>query len=145
MVRLASVRDIPRVVELMTGAHKATPLADLVEFSPGLADRQLRQHLASVSSLCLVHEADGVVQGLFVGMACDHPNVPLRMAIEVVSWIDPAYRGKAWLQMKRWFEGWAVEQGCKACSFSSKSDLRFEAMLARSGYRLAESHYLKAL
>jgi hypothetical protein len=92
-----------------------------------------------------VHDVDGEARGIFVGMASDYPSAPIRIGVEVVSWVDREYRGRAWLQMKRQFEAWAKERGCKITSLSSKSDERFAKAIERDGYEYVESHFVKVL
>ena len=101
--------------------------------------------MRSESSLCLVYDVEGAARDCFVAVSGDHPNIPARMAIEVVSWIDPDYRGKAWFEMKARFETWARERGCSFTSLSSKSDGRFARHLERSGYAPIETHFLKKI
>lgn len=145
MIRLGNPGDTGRVIEMMAEAHKETPFASIVDFNAEMARARYLQHLSSSSALVLIHDVGGAARGIFVGAATDHPNVPVRLGIEVVSWIDPGHRGMAWFKMKRWFETWAKERGCVLSSLSSKSDERFAGAIERDGYWLAESHYLKVL
>lgn len=145
MIRPANVGDTPRVVEMVAAAHLISPLASYVDCSPVMVRDQFHFHLSSSSSLCLVHDVDGEARGIFVGMASDYPSAPIRIGVEVVSWVDREYRGRAWLQMKRQFEAWAKERGCKITSLSSKSDERFAKAIERDGYEYVESHFVKVL
>ena len=134
-----------RVIEMVEAAHLVSPLAPYVASSAEMVRAQFHHHLASPRSLCLVHDVNGVARGIFVAFAHDYPSAPIRIGVEVVSWVDPEHRGKAWFQMKRQFEAWAKEQGCKITSLSSKSDARFAKAIERDGYALVESHFVKAL
>lgn len=145
MIRLANVGDTARVVELLAAAYPVSPLARYVEFSPAMARDQFHFHLSSSTSLCIVHDVDGVAQGIFVGTAANYPSAPIRIGLEVVSWIDPAHRGRAWFKMKQWFERWATKRGCRITSLSSKSDERFAQSIERDGYVAVETHYVKVL
>lgn len=145
MIRLANVGDTARVVEMLAAAHPISPLAPYVDFSPAMAKDQFHFHLSSSSSLCIVHDVDGVAQGVFVATAANYPSAPIRIGLEVVSWIEPAHRGRAWFKMKQWFERWSKKQGCRIASLSSKSDERFVQSIERDGYRIAESHYVKVI
>lgn len=145
MIRLANVGDTARVVEMLAAAHPVSALAPYVSFSPAMAREQFLGHLAAEASLCLVHEIDGVAQGVFVAAASDYPSAPIRIGIEVVSWIEPDHRGRGWFQMKRRFEEWAKDKGCRITSLSSKSDLRFAKAIERDGYEYVESHFVKVL
>lgn len=145
MIRPANVGDTPRVVEMLANAHPVSVMARYVDFSPEMAREQVLAHLSDPASLCLVHDVNGVPQGVFVGVASDYPSAPIRIGIEVVSWIEPEHRGKAWFQMKRQFEKWAKDRGCKITSLSSKSDERFARAIERDGYQYVESHFVKVI
>jgi hypothetical protein len=135
-VRLANVGDTARVLELLAAAHPVSPFAAFSAFCPDMARASWLQHLASTTSLCLVYAPNDTVQGVFVTQALDHPSVRLRLGVEVVKWIDPNHRGRAWFKMLRWYERWAVSKGCKIATISD---------LKCPGYAAAETHYVKVL
>lgn len=135
-VRLANIGDTDRIVTMMADAFPESPFAEFCEFSPAMARRQFLQHLAAPTSLCLVHAPASDARGLFVVTAADHPSAPLRMCLEVVKWIEPSCRGKAWLRMLRWAERWAKEKGCTISTISG---------LDCPGYEPVETHYVKVL
>jgi len=145
MIRLANVGDTQRVVEMVEKAHAISPLAPYVDFCAPMVRDQFHSHLGSAASLCLVHDVGGIAQGVLVATAANYPSAPIRIGVEVVSWVEPEYRGMAWFRMKRWFEKWSKEKGCRISSLSSKSDERFAAAIKRDGYQYAESHYVKVL
>lgn len=145
MIRLANVGDTTRVVEMVGKAHAISPLAAYVECSPDMVRDQFHFHLSSSKSLCLVYEVNGVAEGVFVAAASDYPSAPIRIGIEVVSWIEPEHRGRAWFRMKKWFETWSKESGCRITSLSSKSDERFARAIERDGYKNVETHFVKVL
>lgn len=135
-VRLGNVGDTARVLELLADAHPASQFAAFSTFSPERARSQWLSHIASPTSLCLVYVPHDTVQGVFVVQALDHPSVALRLGVEVVKWIDPAHRGRAWFKMLRWYERWAVSKGCKIATISD---------LKCPGYKPVETHYVKVL
>lgn len=144
MIRQANVGDTLPVIALLREAHESA-LSKFFEFDAAMAERQWNAHLASAESICLVHEVDGVPRGVFVGAATNYPSGPVRLALEVVFWVTPQYRGSAWLRIMREFEAWAKRKGCAFTSISSKQDERFSTALERRGYAQAETHYLKAV
>jgi hypothetical protein len=145
VIRLANVGDTARVVEMLANAHPVSVMARYVDFSPEMAREQFLEHLACPTSLCLVHDVSGIAQGIFVGAASDYPSAPIRIGVEVVSWVEPSHRGSAWFKMKRQFETWAKDRGCKITSLSSKSDERFARAIERDGYQYVESHFVKVI
>lgn len=142
-VRLANVGDTVRVVVLCEEAFPDSPFAQYTTFSPDMARTQFLNHLGSPSSLCLVHDVAGEAQGLFVGAAVDYPNAPLRIGIEIVKWISPRHRGSAWAKMVRWFEAWAIGNGCTLVNISDDGALT--KWCDRNGYQFAESNRVKRL
>lgn len=145
MIRLARIADADRVVELMDAAHPHSAIAAYAPYDANMARVDFIRHCRSADSLCLVLEVSGLVQGIFVAVAHDHPRVPVRIAVEVVSWIMPSYRGMAWFKIKRSYESWAKEKRCKAVFLSSKKDKRFQDMIERDGYAPVEEHFGKVL
>lgn len=144
MIRPANVGDTIPVLGLLREAHEAA-LAGFFEFSAEMAERQWNSHLSSPESICIIYEVDGEPRGVFVGAATNYPSGPVRLAIEVVFWVSPQYRGSAWLRIMREFKSWAKDKGCAFTSISSKRDDRFSAALSRRGYAPAETHFLKAI
>ena len=144
MIRRATVNDTLPVLALLREAHEAA-LSKFFEFSPEMAERQWNAHLTSPDSICLVYEVGGEPRGVFVGAATNYPSGPVRLAIEVVFWVSPQYRGSAWLRIMREFEAWAKDNGCAFTSISSKQDERFSTALTRRGYTSAETNFLKAI
>jgi hypothetical protein len=130
------VGDTPRVMELLTDAHPRSPFAKYADFCPDMARASWLAHLGSSRSLCLVYQPVDTVQGVFVTQVVDHPSIKLRLGVEVVKWIDPAHRGRAWFKMLRWSERWQAGLGAK---ISTISDLKCP------GYAVAETHYVKVL
>lgn len=144
MIRRATVDDTLPVIALLREAHEAA-LSKFFEFDVAMAERQWNAHLASEESICLVYDVDGVPRGVFVGAATNYPSGPVRLAIEVVFWVSPQYRGSAWIRIMREFEAWAKAKGCAFTSISSKQDERFSTALERRGYAPAETNYLRAV
>lgn len=142
MIRRATLNDTLPVLSLLREAHSAA-LAKFFEFDAAMAERQFTTHLASPESICLVYEADNEPRGIFVGVATNYPSGPVKLAIEVVFWVSPQYRGSAWIRIMREFETWAADNGCAFTSISSKQDERFSSALERRGYAPAETHYLR--
>lgn len=145
MIRRAREFDTDAVLPLLEAAHQAKGLDRLFAFDPVLMERRWRAHLASPDSLCLVYDFGARVRGVFVGMASAYPYGAITGAIEVISFIEPDYRGGAWFKMCRVFEDWARAKGCRFAAQTGKDDPRFAKALDRRGYLPFETHYLKEL
>lgn len=147
MIRRATLADTIAVMSLLRAAHEQSNMAGLFDFDPVVVERNMFvAHLNAPDSLVLVHDVNGTAQGILIAFASAYPYCgAYKLGIEVVIWINPKHRGSAWQKMRREYEAWAKERGCKAVTFSSKSDPRFAILLERSGYAPIETHYMKAL
>lgn len=152
MIREATATDCGAVIRLLrdsrVGAQFDQPggLTGFVfPFDPAYAGRLFLAHLA-MRRLALVHEVDGVAQGILLAAAFEHPFGPVWLTKETVWWIDPAHRGLAAVRMLDAYEVWAAEQGCKFVGMAGMGeDPIVRKLYERRGYRAAELHFLKAL
>lgn len=68
------------------------------------------------------------------------------LARETVWFIDPEYRGTAAVRMLDAYERWAKSLGCVFTGMAGMgADPKVAKLYLRRGYRVAETHYLKAL
>lgn len=154
MIRPATTKDRLRVVELLHDSRKGAGFDDpagttgfTFPFSAPHAERLFLAHLRG-RALCIVHAAGfDVPQGVLMAVASEHPFGPVWLARETVWWIDPAHRGgTAAPRMLDAYETWAAAQGCRFVGMAGMGDDPAVAKLyQRRGYRVAETHFLKAL
>lgn len=96
--------------------------------------------------LCLVHDVEGIAQGVLMAHAFEHDFGPVWISQERVWWIDPAHRGSAATRMLDAYESWSIDQGCKFAGMAGMGeDPQVGTLYRRRGYRCAETHFLKAL
>lgn len=153
MIRPGHRGDTARAIELLRDSHDAAGFAQpgagfSVPFLAHYAERLFVRHLdmMGLNSCCLVHDVDGVAQGLLLAMAYEHPFGPVWISAETVWWIDPAHRGRAAIAMLDAYEAWAASKGCKFAGMAGMGDDPLVANLyLRRGYAVAEKHFLKAL
>lgn len=153
MIRQAKVADKGRVVELLrdsrTGAgfdRPDGPTGFTFPFDPAYAERLFLTHLASPRACCIVHDVDGMAQGILMAFAAEHPFGPVLLARESVWWIDPAHRGSAAVRMLDAYELWAAARGCRFVGMAGMgNDPAVMKLYQRRGYRIAETHCLKAI
>ncbi len=98
------------------------------------------------SRLALVLDVAGAAQGVFMAALSDHPFAPVRMATEVVWWIEPEHRGKAANDMLAAYEAWAKDNGAGFVGMAAlEAAPRAGVIYRRRGYVPAETHFIKAL
>lgn len=115
-------------------------------FEAAWAERSAKAYIADADKLCLVMEVEDRVRGVLFAHACDHPFGPFRIAMELLWWVDPAYRGKTSLKMLGAYEAWACDQGCAYVGMASlAAEPRAARIYERRGYRPVETHFLKEL
>lgn len=151
MIRPAASTDKTHVIELLrdsrVGAGFDTPTGPTgftFQFDPDYAERLFLIHLRG-RNLCIVYDVAGRAEGVLMAAATEHPFGPVWLARETVWWIDPAHRGSAAVRMLDAYEAWAAAQGCQFVGMAGMGDDPAVAKLyQRRGYRVAETHYLKA-
>lgn len=153
MIRDAQIADKARVVELLRDSRKGAGFDDpagLTGFSFAFdreyAERLFLAHLRG-STCCILYDVDGVAHGVLMAIAYEHPFGPVWLARETVWFIDPAHRGGTTaLRMLDAYEGWARSRGCQFIGMAGMGyDPDVAALYQRRGYRVAETHYLKAI
>jgi GNAT superfamily N-acetyltransferase len=154
MIRPALLTDKARVVELLadsrTGAGFDTPEGPTgfaFPFDAAYAERLFLAHLRGPRTLALVHDVEERAEGVLMAAASEHPFGPVWLARETLWWIDPAHRGgTAAPRMLDAYEKWAARQGCAFVGMAGMGDdPAVGALYWRRGYRIAETHYLKAV
>jgi GNAT superfamily N-acetyltransferase len=152
MIRPAMRADRGHVIRLLKDSRAGAgfdspdgPTGFVFPFDPVYAERLFLSHF-SPRRLCLVNDIDGTPQGILMAAAFEHPFGPVWLANETVWWIDPAHRGSAAVRMLDAYETWA---GAEGCAFAGMAGMGADPIVAklyeRRGYRVAETHFLKAL
>lgn len=154
MIRPALASDKARIVELLRDSRAGAQFdrtdgmtGFVFPFEPAYAERMFMRYLQSPRALCLVHDVEGIAQGILMVHAFQHDFGPVMVAQERVWWIDPAHRGgTAAPRMLDEYEKWAALQGCQFVGMAGMGDDPLVMKLyQRRGYRVAETHCLKAL
>lgn len=143
-MRPALAADKMRVIRLLKNAHAAggLPFPFSAPHAAALFDGQTTQP----DRLALVATVAGVAQGVFMAAVTDHPFAPVRVATEVVWWIEPEHRGKIASEMLSAYEAWARKRGASFVGMAAlEAAPRAGAIYRRRGYVPAETHFIKAL
>lgn len=150
MIRPGCLGDRTRAIALLRDSHQAAGFAGgdgfVFPFDCAYAARLYVSHMQQPNACCLVHDVDGVAQGLLLAIAAEHVLGPVWLARETVWWIDPAHRGRAAIAMLDAYEAWAASRRCAFAGMAGMGDDPDVAKLyLRRGYWAAEKHFLKAL
>lgn len=153
MIRPAVVADKSRVIQLLKDSRSAAgfndptgPTGFVFPFDPAYAERLFLGHLSAPTACCIIHDVDGIAQGALLALSYEHPFGPVWLARETVWWIDPEHRGTAAPRMLDAYEEWAEERGCAFAGMAGMGDdPAVMKLYQRRGYKIAETHCLKAL
>lgn len=153
IVRHADEHDLARAVMLLRdsrdgagfGADDGGPTGFSFPFIPAYAAKLFEIHVAHERMCCLLLDIDGTAQGILMAVADEHPFGPVRIARETVWWISPSHRGRGAIRMLDAYEAWAHAQGCQYVGMAGMGkDPDVGKLYRRRGYRVAETHFLKA-
>lgn len=155
VIRNATDADIPRIVEMAQAFYPESPYPALYGAMP---DSQ-----AAGLALVVMHGVDGSLEpgvlllaeqdGEVVGMACLHAdratfNPLVRIASELVFWIEPEHRGgMAAVRLLKAAEDEAKALGIEVNRMAvlSSSPEQAAALYERMGYTHTETYYSKRL
>lgn len=143
IVRSARGSDAGCVIELLKQSHAAACFP--FPFDPARAHTLFVDHMHAARACVLVMEYRGVVAGLFMAAAFDHPFGAGMCAKETVWFISPVARGRGAVRMLRAYEAWAIEQGCAVVGMASRFLIDVSKIYRREGYAPDETHFIKFL
>ena len=112
-------------------------------FDPAHASRAVQEHIECPRKLCLILDANGAQRGVLAASASISPLAPVKIAQEIVFWVDPGHRGRAAFKMLDAYEAWARREGCAGAGLSGLNDPRVSRFFRASGYALTENKFLK--
>jgi len=143
IVRPAHPTERFRVLALCRDFHAASEIP--FAFDPAHASRAAQDHIEDPRKLCLVLDDDGALCGVLAASWTVSPLAPVRIAQELVFWVDPKHRGRAARRMLAAYEAWARAEGCAAAGLSGLNDPRVSRFFSVAGFELIENKFLKGL
>lgn len=143
LIRLASDDDRPQMLRMARDFVSASGL-DL-PFHAAYVSQSLAAQISAPDRLALVLDLDGVVQGMLCAAHAQSPLAPVRVATELVFWVDPIARGPWAKEMIARYETWARSECCQMISLATIGDRGADLLYRRAGYQPAERHFMKAL
>ncbi|MBZ5760284.1 GNAT family N-acetyltransferase [Rhizobium sp. VS19-DR104.2] len=116
------------------------------QFSAANADALFRASLIDEDRLCLVFAPEAIAHGVLVAHAAAHPFAPIKVASELMWWVDPEHRGLAATKMLNAYEAWARGRRCQfAGMVGLGADPSTSRLYDRRGYAPVERHFMKSL
>ena len=115
------------------------------EFHPAHASCAAKDHIEAPDKLCLVLEVGGALRGVLAASWSISPLAPVKIAQELIFWVDPDHRGRASHRMLAEYEKWARVQGCAAAGLAGLNDPRVARFFGAAGFGLIENKFLKIL
>lgn len=143
MIRQATDTDRPEMLRMARDFIAASGL-DL-PFHAAYVSQSIAGQIAAPDRLALVLELDGTLRGMLCAAHSQSPLAPVRVATELVFWIDPMARGPWAANMIQRYETWARAECCQLISMAAIGGRGADRLYQRAGYQPAERHFMKAL
>lgn len=143
VIRPARPAERFQVVALARDFHAASGIP--FAFDPAHASRAAQDHIECPHKLCLVLEAGGRLRGCLAASWAVSPLSPVRIASELIFWVDPAFRGRPPMRMIAAYEAWARGEGCAAIGLAGLNDPRVSRFFGAAGFELIENEFLKLM
>ena len=143
IVRPARPAERFQVLALARAFHAASGIP--FAFDPAHASRSAQDYIESPEKLCLVLEAGGALRGCLAASWSLSLLAPVRIAQELIFWVEPAHRGRAPRQMLAAYEAWGRAESCAAIGLAGLNDPRLARYFGAAGFELIENKFLKML
>jgi GNAT superfamily N-acetyltransferase len=141
MIRIASLDDIPRMVEMGERFRSETSYRDHIAQNAEQMAKLGRDLIAKGE--ILISEHDGRITGMLGYLLYDHFISGERIAGEVFWWVEPEARGDG-LRLMREAEKRAKAAGAKQFQFIAPTP-QLERIYPRLGYAWVESTFQRSL
>jgi GNAT superfamily N-acetyltransferase len=143
IVRPARPDERFEVLRLARDFHAASGIP--FDFCPAHASRAAQDYIEDPGKLCLALEVSGSLRGVLAASWSISPLAPVKIAQELIFWVDPDHRGRASRRMLVGYEKWARAQGCAAAGLAGLNDPRVARFFGAAGFMSAENKFLKIL
>lgn len=144
-LKLATQDDLPEIIRLAEAFIAESPYAD--EGVPEDIEQTIKNILRDpTKGVIIFYMRDGKPAGFIGGILSKMLMSPALVATEVFWYVEPQYRGsRRSLSLKEAFEYWGKKMGAKFIAMSAIPNETVERYYERTGYRLQEKSYLKAV
>lgn len=143
MIRPAISSDKARVLAMAKAFHAEAQSP--FPFSGPMVSMLFDAGISDPDRLTLVYAPDGRPEGVLAAVAAPHHLAPVKIATELMWWVEPMHRGGA-AAMLGHYEQWARGRGCVFSHMVGLgSDPATSLLYQRHGYQAAERHFIKPL
>jgi len=111
MIRLATMDDVPRLVEMGVEFMCSVPPYSAWTPKPEVLETTARAMIQSEAQDVFVADMSGGVVGMLGVATYRHPLTGELTATEMFWWVSPAWRGRTGLALLRAAERWAASHG----------------------------------
>lgn len=141
MLRIATIEDLPLVIDMIMKFASSSPYKGYVEEEK---IKTMATHFLNAPKEDMIILLSGT-DGILVGMATEFPYGYVKAATELAWWVSPNKRGqKAGGELLAAFEFWAKQIGCSIVTVSCLDD-KIAKHYENLGYTLQERAYLKEI
>lgn len=139
-IRKATVEDLPRILEMGFGFAETTSYKEFITAEQ--VGKMTAIFLTSEDKVILVNED---LTGMVWGMATQFPWGVIKVASEMVWWVDPSERGHGLgKELLKALNEWALEQDCKILALTGL-DKDVASIYEKAGFELYERTYFKRI
>lgn len=142
-IRRAEPRDVPGIVAMGLRFAAESDYGSKLPVVPDAIARTVARVATSDEGLLLVSESAESLTGMIALMTFDHPFSGVRVASELVWWVEPEARGDGLRLLKR-AETWARETGAALMQMTAPNE-RVGRLYERVGYSKLETSYQRSL
>jgi len=147
-LRLASLDDIPYLMGLAKTLYDTSGWEDIpVDYTKGQAVFEKFIIEGQKEALVLISHDKGKAVGVLAAYAFTPIFSNSKVAVECLWYLEPEYRGRRGLDMKKAYEYWAKLVGAEFCQYGvlSTSPDGLEKLYQREGMKFSEKVYIKKL
>lgn len=147
-LRLAESRDWLDVLRMSEDFHKESPYRD-ISFSESRVRQIFESYLSSTKEelMILLLTLNDTPCGLIVAVCSKFPFSEEKAASELIWWVDHEHRSRRGsLSLFRAYEFWCQKIGARYSSaVSTEGTVQLDKFYERSGYKKAETTYIKRI
>lgn len=147
-MRLATLDDVPHIMELGEDLYKGSPL-EFMDIDMSKAKAQIEAAILDNKTWLTLVSVDGDdVVGVLIAYVFEPMYSKSKIACEVLWHLLPEYRkGRRGVDMMNAFEYWAKLLGCSVAQYGwmTSSPARMEQLYEKRGLKLVEKMYFKEL
>lgn len=144
-IRKATIKDFAAVERMLHSFHEARQIEVPADLYDSAHFRQTyRALIGSPDAVCAVLELDGEVKGCLLAGVTTSPFAPVKVAEEVVWWVDEDARGKHGVKLLDLYERWATDAGARVIGLYSFEE-EAPALYAKRDYRPVERKFAKVV